>query len=45
MYNIDSIHEKPMDCCPCVFNLLELDKDESLIIDKYGTLVCKTINF
>ena len=33
----NSIHREPMDCCPCVFNLLELDLYESLsMIDKYG---------
>ena len=39
----ESIHRKPMDCCPCVFNLLELDADESLkLIDKFGITGMKT---
>lgn len=38
----ESIHRKPMDCCPCVFNLLELDTDESLkLIDKFGFIGMK----
>jgi len=33
----ENIHSKEMDCCPCVFNLLGLDRDESLeLIDTFG---------
>jgi hypothetical protein len=35
--NWNNIHRESMDCCPCVFNLLGLDLDESnWLIDTYG---------
>jgi hypothetical protein len=35
--NWENIHSKDMDCCPCVFNLLGLDREESFeLIEKFG---------
>ena len=37
MRNWNNIHKERMDCCPCVFNLLGLDLDESnLMAEIYG---------
>ena len=37
MRNWSNIHKERMDCCPCVFNLLGLDLDESnLMAEIYG---------
>jgi hypothetical protein len=39
MRNWNNIHKERMDCCPCVFNLLGLDLDESnLMVEIYGQI-------